>query len=820
MDAIVTGLDQLARSLLAMAERLYRGIERLSDAIHALPLTAFQWLTALFVVFFLIYALATPIFEASDELWHFGMVEYIADNHALPVQDPDAPPTTYRQEGSQPPLYYTLAAAIISPLDISNIDDYRQPNPHVRAGIPGSHYNKNLVLHFPPVYPSLSGTALAVLIVRLFNIVLGVVTIWAVYHSARLLAPRRPAVALLAAGLTAFNPMFIFIMASVNNDNLVIALNSVVIYYALRTLHEGFDTRRSLAIAALIALATLSKLSGLVLVPTVALAGLWVARRDRDLRGLVVLGLAMMIAWGTLAGADHLMSAIGNITVALVAAVIAGWWYVRNLMLYGELFGTKTMVAVAGPRLEPFTWLTLLEEFQGFRIAYWGLFGAVNIQTAEPFYALTDLLTLVGGTGLLFALAQLFAIRDFAFARYQLEKLALLGGILTIGFVAYVNWTAQTLASQGRLMFPFIAAIAPLLALGLVEVIWWAIFLTTPATRSRVQGSSPVSQAALGAVTGWLAGALGVMAMLIPFVTIMPQYAPPQAIDAPPAQAAPVYARYDDVELIAYETIDRRYAAGERVPLTLYWRVLERSDSDRSISITLIDPAGEEIGKVDSYPGAGRLQTSQWPAGAIYADTYEVDLNPPADARYPFGIQVGWWHVDTGRFVPATDGEGQQLEAVVLDGGAVVGPDVVTHERGLLDWFSSGTDFGAAIRLADFELSTEPLAIDLDWQALGPPDGSYTAFVHIVDEGGALAAQSDVPPALPTRYWRAGDQISTVHRFDGQALPAGRYQVLIGWYRYEQTSQQFTRLSVAERPDNAYPLLTLVVDEDGVIVAE
>ena len=42
---------------------------------------------AIFVVLTLIYAWATPIFEASDELWHFGMVERLATVGALPVQD-------------------------------------------------------------------------------------------------------------------------------------------------------------------------------------------------------------------------------------------------------------------------------------------------------------------------------------------------------------------------------------------------------------------------------------------------------------------------------------------------------------------------------------------------------------------------------------------------------------------------------------------------------------------------------------------------------------------------------------------------------------
>src|SRR5262249_21656043 len=161
-----------------------------------------------------------------------------------------------------------------------------QPNPHAKAGVPGASDNKNLVLHDSP-HPPLEKTALAVFVARLFSIALGTITVYAVYASARLIASEN--VALLAAGLTAFNPMFLFITASVNNDNLVMALNSVIIWQMLVMLRDGFNMRRSLLLAILIALTSLSKLSGLVLIPVVILAALWLVSRQRNWRGLITL---------------------------------------------------------------------------------------------------------------------------------------------------------------------------------------------------------------------------------------------------------------------------------------------------------------------------------------------------------------------------------------------------------------------------------------------------------------------------------------------------------------------------------------------------
>ncbi len=51
-----------------------------------------RWLYAIlaaYVVLATIYSVVTPIFEASDELWHYPMVQYLATHGlALPPQTP------------------------------------------------------------------------------------------------------------------------------------------------------------------------------------------------------------------------------------------------------------------------------------------------------------------------------------------------------------------------------------------------------------------------------------------------------------------------------------------------------------------------------------------------------------------------------------------------------------------------------------------------------------------------------------------------------------------------------------------------------------
>ena len=103
----------------------------------------------LVLVLGVLYSLITPLFEASDELWHYPFVKRLADGQGLPVQYPDQI-GPWRQEGSQPPLYYALGGLLTSWIDTerhapASLDQssrrYRDPHrrpqrEHGRASFP------------------------------------------------------------------------------------------------------------------------------------------------------------------------------------------------------------------------------------------------------------------------------------------------------------------------------------------------------------------------------------------------------------------------------------------------------------------------------------------------------------------------------------------------------------------------------------------------------------------------------------------------------------------------------------------------------------
>jgi len=377
--------------------------------------------------------------------------------------------------------------------------------------------------------------------------------------------------------------------------------------------------------------------------------------------------------------------------------------------------------------------------------------------------------------------------------RYRAGLLAL---IVAFGLTGVIAWTAQTYASQGRLLFPYLAAISSLLALGLAAIAQGLAALRLPPRL--------VNRLGTGLVIG-----LGLIALLIPFGSIAPAYAQPPTLAGLPADASPIDATFGDggldgsVTLIGYRVADRRYEPGEYVPITVYWRVNQPAARDLSLYLHAVDDQGHVLGKIDTYPGAGSLRTTTWQAGAIYADTYAVPLDSAGDGtRSGLRISVGWWHRPSNTLIAPVAQDGTPLQSVMLGAGGFVNPDApVEMPEGLEPVSNAG--FGGVLTLTGYRLEENTLT--LAWEATGTPADDYTVFVQVRDSANAIVGQGDAPPALPTRYWRGGERYVTLHPIAYPATPpAGEYSVLVGWYR----PADFARLST-DRPDSAYLVTTL-----------
>ena len=740
--------------LLALALRLWR----IADAID-IPLSPLQWALSFYLVFGAFYLFATPVFEANDEIWHFGYIQHLRQHGSLPAQVFDGADTLYRQHGSQPPLYYLLAASLTSPISLDDAESYRQLNPHARLNQPEAFGNKNLVMRAEG-QSLLRGTGLAVLLLRGLGLGLGAATVALIYKIGELVAPQRTTVAFVAAAITALNPMFIFVTASVSNDSLAMALNGLVVLLLLRTLRDGFRLRIGLALALAFGLACLTKVASLALLPALLGVCFFVQRKRKDRRGCLIFLCSVAIAW----------------------LVIAGWWHLRNLQLYGEPLGIVMMADIAGPRGMTFGLVDLFAEFQQFRMSYWGLFGALNIQLASIFYVLLDLMSFLSAVGLAFLILQLFAISDFAYARYELAHLLTLLGALLPGALGILALGTLTQVAEGRMLFPLMAVASPLLAVGLVEIVWWIVFSLRPPNLEFVRAGDAVPKELLHDTMLWQLRALGLVALLAPLTVIGWQYGAPGPVSAIPPNAREVYAEYGDIALVAYERVDRRYAPGDNVRLKLYWQVLEQSSEDKSLLLSLVDDNRQAIGQYASYPGAGSLRTSAWQAGAIYPDEYLIKIQPSAYGRYPFDLHVAWAALGSDASVKPTDAEGAVIEPVLLDIGAVVSLrfQAAASEANEIP-IDSQPAFDEAIILESYRLDLELNELTLHWKAETAPGEDFTIFAHLLDDNGEILTQADSAPRLPTSYWRWGEAYTTFHRFPAaHSMLDG--EVIVGLY--------------------------------------
>ena len=97
--------------------------------------------------------------------------------------------------------------------------------------------------------------------------------------------------------------------------------------------------------------------------------------------------------------------------------------------------------------------------------------------------------------------------------------------------------------------------------------------------------------------------------------------------------------------------------------------------------------------------------------------------------------------------------------------------------------------------LAALELRPgDDLNVTLYWRVLGPAEADYTVFVHLVDPGNGILAQSDAWPdggAAPTTTWSAGEIVVDRHvLWVPEAMPAGEYELYAGMYDAKRGTRQ------------------------------
>jgi 4-amino-4-deoxy-L-arabinose transferase-like glycosyltransferase len=708
-----------------------------SDLLANKERTAVVLVLLLFVCLAASYSIVTPAFEGYDENWHFAYAQYIASGRGLPRQSPRQSDHLARQEASQPPLYYLLVAATIWWITDDDLASTLWWNPQF-APVPwGYRDNQNLIIHTDAERFPYRGTALALHLARGLSILLGACTVYCTYALARLLFPGKAVLALGAMTITALTPGFVFGSALVNNDVLVALLSSIALVLMVKLYADPARWPVVVALGVVLGCAALTKLSGLLLWPLAGLVLVVSAWRRRAPGSLARAGMALFS----------------------LAALVSGWWYVRNWILYGDPTGVNRMLDIVGRRPEGFGLPDALAELEGVRRSYWALFGWFNVPVASWLYRVYDLLSVLALAGLLWFVVQGVRARRGR----DLSALGFLALWLFAIVAALIRWTLTTPGSQGRLLYPAIGAVSILLVGG-----WLALV----PRRERLRR--------------WVMGGMGVaflgVAAYVPFFVIAPAYArpaffSPEQVTSRISQQLDV--QFEDQVAMMGTSVDRQeIQPGQLLWVTVCWRGEKKIQEDYTVFVQLLVDGDLIAAQKDSYPGLGSFPTSLWPEGVIFCDAYPLRVADTVPSPGPAVLSLGLYRRNAER-LPAFSAGGQPLG----DNVRLPGPRVVfAGGQRAIDY-----EWGHQIALVDYQLDRttlspgESFTLSLVWRALRRMPTDYVATVQVMDEHGTKIGQSDVP--LLTSAWQP-DTIVT----DRRSIPishdavAGVYNIQVGVY--------------------------------------
>jgi hypothetical protein len=400
---------------------------------------------------------------------------------------------------------------------------------------------------------------------------------------------------------------------------------------------EQTDNRRQIreavALGSVLGLALLTKQSAIMLVP-VALLALVAWRGDErvklaigETRARTGGALRARLAHSFTRSPVRPSSLLSAALMIAVSALIAGWWYVRNQRLYGDLFGLAAFRGEFATQpfqiSSPTAWAMALGQLHA---SLWARFGWMNIAPpAWPLW-LIGAIELIALAGLVRAAIWTWRADRWSSTMSRFEGVVGHWSLIAIPALA-LAWissfavTAGLVAWQGRLLFPALPAIAILLARGLAA---WE--------------NKVVSRLFLFFVLC----SLFLLAAWMPGNVIRPAY-PPQTLPEPVALA-----RAGNTVLFRFRRRGERSITlrgwrlegparpGAMLDLTLTWYASARQVRDWVVFVHLVDSQGRIVAEDNRQPRDGAFPTTQWNLGDWIEDRHQLQL--PADL--PGGVYM------------------------------------------------------------------------------------------------------------------------------------------------------------------------------------
>jgi hypothetical protein len=436
------------------------------------------WLFAIAALNFACWGLITAPFQAPDETDHFAYTQSLVERGRAPSRDLAA---TLRRWSSAETLaledigWFTDHRALDSrpPWLEAQESDYRMQAAalHPRADDGGGA--ETAATHGPVYYAALvpgywaagSSPFSQLTMMRLASALIAALAVLFTFMLAREVAPGRLWIAVLAALLVAFQPMYGFISGAVNNDAGVNAAGAAVELLLIRMLRRGITVPSGALTGAVLLALPLIKGTGLSLYPIAAvalLAVLWRHHSRADVPGWVAFA-ACAVSLGLLSayvlGGVHTASAPrGASAISSNASAVSGaLHHVPDFLSYlWQVFLPKLPFMTAHFPASGYPAYTI------FVVRGWGAFGSYTITFPHWVYVVILVAMLCA-----IPLSSLAAWCEWTWVRRNWLELFVLISMpvaVIVGFEAayYTPGTRPVIAEVGRYAFPAIGPLAVL----------------------------------------------------------------------------------------------------------------------------------------------------------------------------------------------------------------------------------------------------------------------------------------------------------------------------------------------------------------------
>jgi len=418
-------------------------------------------LACAFVVSF--WSLVVPMFEFPDEQAHFSTVEFLRVNGHIPVGlEPDMTEElkqteellgVFRNASGQNQLTYHPEYRLNFQSGVTGL--YESQIKSFNTYDLQDEYVATEAARYPRAYYDYEGLwnrlvysqdiILRLFVTRLGSFVLSFATAYFIFQIGLLIFKKRTSATLLTF-MVMLQPMFSFVSAGINSDNLHNLLFTIGIYCSLMIIETGFSTWSTILLTLALALDVYSKPQGVILI--------------------ILVGLAIFIR--------AIVSANYRLLIALIVFSLLGFVLTKTAL--SPYLGFLNIANLRGSSFAEFVNFSTNKLIAQNAVWYWGVFKWLGVVLPAIYWRVANRIVIVGAVGILIYLYKYFKRHKSIISFPSL--LFLISAILIYTLsIFWFDWqhlklNGYSLGIQARYFYPTIVAQMSLLLTGILAFSW------------------------------------------------------------------------------------------------------------------------------------------------------------------------------------------------------------------------------------------------------------------------------------------------------------------------------------------------------------